>query len=86
MAKSAKNLYLDPEVIERGEEYGRRHGTNISRLVSDFLRALPLDHDPLEVAPALRRLIGAGRPKTDLESPVGVDEYHEHLATKYGRR
>jgi hypothetical protein len=53
MAKSAKSLYLDPELVERGEEYGRQHGTNLSQLVSDFLRALPLDHDPLPVASAM---------------------------------
>jgi hypothetical protein len=41
MAKRAKNLLLEAEALSRGEEYCRKHETTLSRLVSDFLLALP---------------------------------------------
>ena len=37
--KRAKNLSLRPEDIAHGEAYSRRHGTKLSKLVGDFLRA-----------------------------------------------
>jgi hypothetical protein len=86
VAKSAKNLYLDPEIIERGEEYGRLHGITLSRLVSDFLRALPLERDPTELAPVVRRLIGAGIPQGVARDAVDVEDYRQHLLEKFGRR
>lgn len=89
MGKIAKNLFLDPDVIERGAAYGRQHGVTLSRLVSDFLRALPLDTPASPIAPAVQRLLGAALPKGSHEddSPGdGRQDYHEHLAKKYGSR
>ncbi len=69
MPKTAKNLYLDPDVIERAEEYSRRHGTNLSTLVSDYLDApTRLDALPRRVThprhgPLVQRLLGAGVPR-----------------------
>jgi hypothetical protein len=40
-AKGPKNLLLDDEALRRGEEYCEKHGTTLSRLVEDFLMALP---------------------------------------------
>jgi hypothetical protein len=85
MAKTAKNLYLDPGVVEHGERYGRLHGTSLSRLVSDFLRALPLG-PARDLSPAVRRLIGAGVPRGREVSAAGSEEYREHLMEKYGQR
>lgn len=46
-----------PDAVKRGERYGRLHGTNLSRLVSDFLRALPVDApDDQALSPVVRRL------------------------------
>ena len=59
MTKVAKNLSLEPDAIKRGERYGRLHGTNLSRLVSNFLRALPVDPpDDQTLSPVVRRLRG----------------------------
>jgi len=82
MSKVAKNLSLEPDAVKRGERYGRLHGTNLSRLVSDFLRALPLDPpDDRALSPVVRRLRGVA-------AGGGTDrtQYREHLHKKYGSR
>ncbi len=82
MTRKPKNLSLEPDAIQRGERYGRLHGTTLSRLVNDFLRSLPLEPPPAqELSPLVRRLrgIAAGR-RTDRK------EYREHLYRKYGGR
>ena len=79
--KRPKNLSLDAEAVARGEEYGRRHGIALSRLVGEFLRALPLDTPDRELSPAVERLYGvaaAGR--------TTRDDHREHLYRKYGGR
>lgn len=91
MAKTAKNLYLDPEVIERAEEYGRRHGTSVSILVSDYLDALTRRLYQAQHGPLVQRLLGAGVPRrrsTKKRSPrkPGVDDYRRHLDKKYGQK
>lgn len=78
MSKVAKNLLLGTEAIARGEQYGKLHGTNLSRLVDDFLRGLPLEVSPIK-SPVVRRLHGiAAGGKSDRE------DYREHLSNKYG--
>jgi hypothetical protein len=79
--KRPKNLLLDPDAVARGERYSRRHGTNLSRLVGDFLRSLPLGTEPSELTPAVRRLWGvAANTKGDREA------HRQHLWRKYGER
>lgn len=87
MSKVAKNLFLEPEVIQRGAAYGAQHGTTLSRLVSDFLLRLPLDEPALPLSPAVQRLIGAALPKETQAGDatgVGQQDYHDYLAAKYG--
>lgn len=82
MSKVPKNLSLEPDAIARGERYGRRHGTSLSCLVSNFLRSLPLEAGAAEdLSPVVRRLRGlaaAGR--------IDRAAYREHLYKKYGGR
>ena len=80
-SKQPKNLLLDSDAVARGERYSRRHGTNLSRLVSSFLRALPLDAGESSLSPIVRRLWGVGRGKRD-----GEEAYRAHLTRKYGGR
>lgn len=79
LTKKPKNLSLEPDAIARGERYSELHGTNLSRLVSDFLRGLPLEKPNAPLSPAVQRLRGvaAGR-KVDRAT------YREHLTQKYG--
>ncbi len=81
--RRARNLYLDPDAIEHGEKYSRIHKTNLSQLVSDFLRSLPIEAD-VEYTPAVKRLIGAASSKKRTKRPIDVDDYHEYLMKKYG--
>jgi len=79
--KRPKNLLLDPDAVARGERYSRRHGTNLSRLVGDFLRSLPLGADESTLTPAVRRLWGITR-----GGDAGRETYRQHLDKKYGGR
>lgn len=79
--KRPKNLSLDAEAVSRGEAYGKRHGIALSRLVGDFLRALPLGAAERELAPAVQRLRGAAA-----GGRTSPDDYREHLHRKYGGR
>jgi len=82
MGKIAKNLSLEPEAVARGERYGRRHGKNLSQLVNDFLRGLPLESpSDRELSPLVRRLRGVGG-----DARAGRKEYRDHLYRKYGGR
>jgi hypothetical protein len=77
--KQPKNLLLDATAIERGERYARRHRTNLSALVSDYLRALPVDAPSVVRSPAVHRLYGAAA-RVRTRKP----DYHDYLARKYG--
>lgn len=82
MGKIPKNLSLEPDAVARGKRYGRLHRKSLSRLVNDFLRALPLEAPAgEELAPVVRRLRGiAARGKSDRRA------YRKHLLRKYGGR
>jgi len=56
--KKAKNLSLEHDAVARGERFSQLHGTNLSRLVSDFLRSLPIGGAREPLSPAVRRLRG----------------------------
>ena len=78
-AKRPKNLLLDPDAVARGERYSRLHGTSLSRLVGDFLRALPLGAEQSTLTPAVRRLWGVAAGKV-----ADREEHRQHLSRKYG--
>jgi len=79
-AKKPRNLTLDDEAMARGEQYSRQHGTSVSRLVGDFLRALPLEPERRPLTPAVRRLLGVAA-----GGDPDRDAYRAHLNEKYGR-
>lgn len=81
IVRKPKNLLLDADAIARGERYSRRHATNLSRLVGDFLRSLPLGGKERPLSPIVERLSGiAAGGKT------GRAAYRGHLYRKYGGR
>lgn len=79
-------MRMDPEVIEHGVAFARQHGTTLSRLVSDFLSALPLQASAHQVSLAVQRLLGAALPADGDARGAGTLDHHDHLATKYGSR
>jgi len=84
MSKITKNLSLDADAVERGERYSRVHGTNLSRLVSDFLLRLPPDESSGDLSPTVRRLFGVAA--TGPQNVDADEAYHDHLLAKYGAR
>lgn len=89
MPKTAKNLYLDPDVIERAEEYGRRRGISLSSLVSDYLDALTRRRTPSAHGRLVERLLGAGVPRLPSMrggKKPGIQDYRNHLDKKYGHK
>lgn len=82
MGRVPKNLSLEPDAVERGERYGRLHGTTLSRLVGDFLRSLPLEKaDADDLSPVVRRLRGVAA-----KGHASREEYRERLSRKYGSK
>lgn len=80
MSKQRLNITVDPAVIERARRYTQRHNTSISRLVTEFLSQLPVEHDSEEtLTPTVRRLLGVAKGGGDRE------DYRRHLVEKYGR-
>ncbi|MEO7085594.1 MAG: DUF6364 family protein [Gemmatimonadaceae bacterium] len=81
--KRATNLSLDPDAIDRGEQFGKRHDTSLSQLVSRFLRALPAEDASITagLTPAVQRLYAVVKAPATTGKP-----YHEHLRAKYGAR
>ena len=87
MTKTPKNLYLDPDAVEHAEEYARVRQTNLSHLVSDFLRSLPLNRSTdveEELSPVVQRLIGIGVPRKPNAAQPEVEDYRKYLIRKYG--
>jgi Family of unknown function (DUF6364) len=82
MAKVTKNLSLDEHAVARGERYSKRHQTNLSRVVSDFLARLPLEEDgQADLAPAVSRLFGIAASEN---ASIDREDYRAHLIAKYG--
>ncbi|MFN2604412.1 MAG: DUF6364 family protein [Gemmatimonadaceae bacterium] len=78
-------IEVDPDAIKHGEKYCRLHRTDLSQLVNDFLKSLPLEtKKKSEYSPAVQRLIGAARPKKPGQRPPDVEDYHRYLMKKYG--
>lgn len=80
MAKESLNLSVERASIERARRYSELHGTSISRLVDQFLGALPLG-EPADgdLPPIVRRLAGI------LREDVTMEDYRRHLEEKHGR-
>jgi hypothetical protein len=80
MPRESLNLSVERTSIERARRYIEAHSTSISRLVDEFLAALPLDEvRPDDLSPIVRRLYGITAGAAD------VEDYHAHLLQKYGR-
>jgi hypothetical protein len=74
-AKRAKNLLLDVDALNRAESYCQEHGMTLSRLVEDFLLALPNAWSSEEArSPIVRRLRSAV-----VAVPLDPDAYGDYL-------
>ena len=84
--KRRTNLTLDAYAVAGGEEYSKRHGTNLSQLVNGFLHRLVVRETHVgtsllrdSLVPAVNRLFGVAS-----ASGSERDGYYAYLDDKYG--
>ena len=64
--------------LEGAKRYAKEQDTTLTRLISEYLRRLTIQSDPLVDAPIVQRLSGS------LSSDVSEKDYTHYLETKYG--
>lgn len=79
MENTKLTIRVPRDVLERAKQYAHDHQTSVTRLVSEYLRQLPVENDPLAEAPIVQRLSGL------LSADVSIQDYHQYLEEKYGR-
>ena len=79
MESTKLTVRVPQDVLEGAKRYAREHQTNLTRLISEYLRHLSVEDDPLTRAPIVQRLSGT------LSPDVSVEDYRQHLESKYGR-
>ena len=78
MEKTKLTVRLPRDLLEGAKRYAKEHDTTLTRLVSEYLRQLGTQDDPLADAPAVRRLSGI------LSPDASVEDYRKYLEKKYG--
>ena len=78
MEKTKLTVRVPRDFLEGAKRYANEHDTTLTRLVSEFLRQLSIQDDPLASAPAVRRLSGS------LSPDASIEDYRHYLDDKYG--
>ncbi|HSR34258.1 MAG TPA: DUF6364 family protein [Anaerolineae bacterium] len=78
MEKTKLTIRVPRDFLDGAKRYASQHDTTLTQLVSEFLRRLSIQDDPLADAPVVRRLSGI------LSPDASIDDYHEYLEKKYG--
>ncbi len=71
-------IRVPEELLEGAKRYARENNTTLTRLVSEYLRRLTAQTDPLKDAPIVQRLSGVVPPD------VSIQDWYDHLDQKYG--
>lgn len=58
MQKTKLTVRVPRDLLEGGKRYASEHGTTLTRLISEFLRQLTAQSDPLADASIVQRLFG----------------------------
>lgn len=80
MTDSKLTVRVPHNLVEGAKRYARQNHTTVTRLVSEYLRRLTYQSDPLENAPIVKRLSGV------LPETVSVEDYKKHIEEKYGNQ
>ncbi len=64
--------------LEGAKRYAKEQDTTLTRLISEYLRRLTIQSDPLADAPIVQRLSGS------LSSDIAEKDYTHYLEEKYG--
>jgi hypothetical protein len=78
MDETKLTVRVSRELVENAKAFAAQNHTTLTELIESFLQRLPSQH-PLENAPIVRRLSGS------LSQNVNLQDYKDHLTTKYGR-
>ena len=79
MEKTKLTIRVPRDLLEGAKRYASENNTTLTRLVSEYLRRLTIEKDPLSNAPIVQRLSGV------LSQDISVEDYREYLELKYGR-
>ena len=79
MDRTRMTVRVPRDLLEGAKRYAHEHNTTLTRLVSEYLRQLSAQDDPLPDAPVVQRLSGT------LPLTASVEDYHRYLEEKYGR-
>ena len=79
MEVTKMTVRVQKDLLERAKLYAKEHDTTLTRLITAYLSQLELGDDSLAGAPIVRRLSGS------LSPDVSLEDYHQHLESKYGR-
>lgn len=77
MERTKLTIRVPRQLLEGAKRYAYEHDTTLTRLVSEYLRQLTAENDPLADAPIVRRLSGS------LAQDASIDEYRQYLEEKY---
>jgi hypothetical protein len=78
MEKTKLTVRVPRDLLEGAKRYASEHETTLTRLVSEFLRQLSTQDDPLADAPVVRRLSGT------LSPDASIEDYRKYPEGKYG--
>ena len=78
MEKTKLTIRVRRDWLEEAKRYARENNTTLTRLVSEYLRHLTAEKDPLSDAPIVQRLSGV------LSQDVSAEDYWQYLELKYG--
>jgi hypothetical protein len=79
MEKTKLTVRVPRDVLEGAKRYARENRTTMTRLISEYLRRLVAQSDPLADAPIVQRLSGT------LSQDVSLEDYREYLEVKHVR-
>jgi hypothetical protein len=79
MEKTKLTIRVRRDWLEGAKRYALANNTTLTRLVSEYLRRLTIEKDPLSEAPIVQRLSGM------LSQDVSMRDYQDYLEQKYGQ-
>jgi hypothetical protein len=79
MEETKLTIRVRRDWLEEAKRYARENNTTLTRLVSEYLRHLAAEKDPLSDASIVQRLSGV------LSQDVAVEDCREYLEQKYGQ-
>ena len=78
MEKTKLTIRVPRDLIEGAKRYASQNDTTLTRLISEYLRQLTAQSDPLANAPIVQRLTGTLSPE------ISADDYRQYQEEKYG--